>query len=174
MIDSSFCYHELKTKSVRATNIFHEEFNSLKWLPYHSFEVSPLSRSVIENEPALRSLDKEFKIDQLGFLRINSNRCYKWHVDGNRGVAINMLVTPSVHSYCLFGDKNLLQNIQGFQTDILELKYSPDTFYVFNTQWPHTVLNFEAPRYLLSIEFVRDKNSLTYNEVKEWVISNNL
>ena len=174
MIDPSFCYHELKTKSVSTTNMFHTKFNSLNWLPYFSWTTSPLPRSVIESEPVLQTLDKEFKIAQLGFLKIKDNRCYKWHVDGNRGVAINMLITPNVHSHCLFGDKNLLQNHQGFQTDVIELKYSPDTFYVFNTQWPHSVITFDEPRYLFSVEFARDKNSLTYNEVKEWVVSNNL
>jgi hypothetical protein len=49
--------------------------------------------------------------------------------------------------------------------NIDELKYKPITYYVFNTQNNHTVYNFEMTRYLLSIEFLKGKDELTFKQL---------
>jgi hypothetical protein len=41
-----------------------------------------------------------------------------------------------------------------------ELKYNKNTFYLFNSQYLHQVINFSEPRYLFTIEFAQDRNSL--------------
>jgi hypothetical protein len=46
-----------------------------------------------------------------------------------------------------------------------ELQYQPDTYYVFNTQVNHMVLNFERPRLLLTIEFGEDKDALSFDDL---------
>jgi hypothetical protein len=171
MINPTSCYYELKTKAVNVSDMFNTYFNSLRWLPYYSFDASPLPLTAMNDEPILKLLHKEFEIVQMGFLKIDSNRCYNWHTDYSRGVALNMLVTPNVHSYCLFGEP-VADNRH--QTEFVKLEYKPDTFYVFNTQWSHSVLNFEEPRYLFSVEFAKDKSLLTYEDVKDWAVKNNL
>jgi hypothetical protein len=47
----------------------------------------------------------------------------------------------------------------------IELKYKPQTYYIFNTQVAHTVYNFKEPRYLLSVDFEEDRTKLTYNQL---------
>jgi len=47
------------------------------------------------------------------------------------------------------------------------LKYEPETYYVFNTQVPHMVLNTTKPRYLFSVEFLEKDRGLTFNELCE-------
>jgi hypothetical protein len=71
-----------------------------------------------------------------------------------------MLLTPNTRSFCAFGvDPNELV------FKIEELKYKPNTYYLFNTQSPHTVYNFEATRYLLSVEFVKDRDQLSFEDL---------
>jgi hypothetical protein len=47
----------------------------------------------------------------------------------------------------------------------LELKYQPKTFYVFNNQVPHMVINYAQTRYLMSVEFQANKHKLTYEQL---------
>jgi hypothetical protein len=53
----------------------------------------------------------------------------------------------------------------GFVFDVEELKYEPDSYYVFNTQIPHMVLNTTQPRYLFSLEFLEEDRGLTFDEL---------
>ena len=39
------------------------------------------------------------------------------------------------------------------------------TYYLFNTQVEHTVYNFETTRYLLSIEFAKEKHELFFEDI---------
>jgi phage anti-repressor protein len=55
---------------------------------------------------------------------------------------------------------------------IEELSYKPQTYYLFNTQVTHTVYNFETTRYLLSIEFAKNKEQLSYEELLKEVMAN--
>ena len=48
---------------------------------------------------------------------------------------------------------------------IEELPYKLNTYYIFNTQVEHTVYNFETTRYLLSIEFAKEKHELKYEDI---------
>jgi hypothetical protein len=63
-------------------------------------------------------------------------------------------------SHCVFTpDKDVVVG------EFIELQYQPDTYYIFNTQINHMVLNFEEPRLLLTIEFGEDKNLLSYDDL---------
>jgi hypothetical protein len=71
-----------------------------------------------------------------------------------------LLTPPTQRQACLFkvdSDQNV------FKID--ELKYKPSTYYLFNTQVPHTVYNFETTRYLMSIEFAKDKDELSFENL---------
>jgi hypothetical protein len=90
-----------------------------------------------------------------GVLRMEPNTCYNWHVDTDRKVGLNMLLSDDGDSRCLF-----LDGEPGVVFKTQELQYEPDTYYVFKTQVPHTVLNTEDPRYLFSLEFLEEENKL--------------
>ena len=95
----------------------------------------------------------------VGVVKLEPNVCYDWHVDTRRGVGINMLLTPEVRSSCLFAKGD------GVQFGVEELVYEPNTFYLFNTQVKHMVLNYEKPRYLLTVEFELDKDQLSFEDL---------
>ena len=97
------------------------------------------------------------------------NRSYLWHVDEKRGLSINMLLSFDHVSHSVFGDFGNRPTKE--QVQITELKYKKDTFYIFNTQRPHTVFNFEQSRYLFTVEFVKPKTELVYNQVRDFALS---
>jgi hypothetical protein len=95
-----------------------------------------------------------------GILKLNPYICYDWHKDTRRGVGINMLLTPHSRSFCVFGSD---RDEEVFKIE--ELPYKPMTYYLFNTQVEHTVYNFETTRYLLSIEFAKEKHELSFEDI---------
>ena len=56
------------------------------------------------------------------------------------------------------------------QHNVIELQYYPGTRFLLNNQKEHMVLNYDGVRMMLTIEFLEDKNELTYlqvlNEIK--------
>ena len=53
-----------------------------------------------------------------------------------------------------------------------ELIFEEKTFYLYNTDMPHSVINFEQTRYMFSLKF---KNAdLTYKELYDWCEENDL
>ena len=73
-----------------------------------------------------------------------------------------MLLSDDGDSRCLF-----LNDEPGVVFKTKELFYLPDTYYVFNTQVPHMVLNTAKPRYLFSVEFLEKDRGLTFDELCE-------
>lgn len=130
-----------------------------EWLPYYNFMALRVPDEILNQEPLLVELAKKRKF-QAGLLRMDPNTCYNWHVDTDRHVGLNMLVLDDGKSKCLFctGEFGVVMPIQ-------ELKYKEFTYYVFNTQIPHTVYNFSEPRYMFSLEFLDEDKGLTYDEL---------
>lgn len=87
------------------------------------------------------------------------NTCYNWHIDTERSVGINMLLSD-VNSKCLFSE-----NPNSVVSEFEELVYEPNTYYIFNTQKPHSVLNFEGDRYLFSVEFLGASKSIGFQNL---------
>jgi len=80
-------------------------------------------------------------------------------------VCINMLIQSPNTSYTFF------RHTKDVNHSIIELQYFPGTRYIFNNQKEHMVINYDGPRFVLTTEFLEDKNELTYtkllNEIKE-------
>ena len=72
-----------------------------------------------------------------------------------------MLLADDNKSRCLF----IEDEKPGLVFTTKELKYQPGTYYVFNTQKPHMVLNTTQPRYLFSLEFTDKDSGLTFDEL---------
>jgi hypothetical protein len=134
-------YKQLE-KSAISTELLDLATNTDTWFRHYNFDTLLVPQELLDKEPFFQSLPP-FKA---GILRLFPNTCYDWHTDDARGWTINMLLTTG-KSYCLFGSKDE----QAFP--FIELVYKPGFYYAFNTQVPHTVLNFEDTRYLLSIQF---------------------
>lgn len=157
MIDENKCYCKLGRSTV-IVPYFNEHKQSLTYEDYYGFKVSRLPLEVILTDPILQQVHKRHKIQHGAIIKIEPNRCYNWHQDAERGVSINLLLSHS-DSFVLFG--NTSQDSED-QIDIIRLDYDVGYFYKFNNQFMHSVINFNEPRYLFSLEFEQDKTFLTY------------
>jgi hypothetical protein len=162
MIDKNLCYLKLCGSSV-IQRYFQENKSELSFQPYYGFDVSTIPLDLALQEPLLASLHRKHQIMGAGIIRIDKDRCYKWHCDAVRGATINMLLSES-NSMVLFG--NMSKDSED-QYEVIRLDYEVGSFYAFNTQAMHTVINFDEPRYLFTIEFCEDKRQLSYNNLIE-------
>jgi hypothetical protein len=131
------------------------------WTQYYNFMAIPVPDEILWADPLLAALGNKLAF-HAGILRMEPNTCYNWHVDTDRKVGLNMLLSDDGESRCLF-----LDGEPGVVFKTHELDYQPDTYYVFNTQVPHMVLNTVKPRYLFSVEFLGDDRGLTFDELCE-------
>ena len=134
---------------------------------YFGFEAIPLDKEIIQKEPWLRDLNEQFSIDNIGILTMKPFNSYDWHMDGSRGVCVNMLLSHT-QSHCFFGEQRDYIN-----KNFCELEYSPKNFYIFNSQMPHCVFNFNSYRYIFSVEFTAHKDILSYEDVLTWIEKKN-
>ena len=125
----------------------------------------PLCLEILLEDTWIKELNNKFPIKIAGLMKIEPFSYYHWHTDLERGVGINMLLPFEGHSHCFFTPALRKNRINKFH----ELCYIPKSFYLFNTQKLHCVFNWEYPRYVFSLEFKRNKNDLTYEEVLKWV-----
>jgi len=149
-------HFSLPAKSLISKELLTHATETYNWVPYYSFLVTPVPEKILDRDPFLVKLSKKRKF-QSGILKMEPDTCYNWHVDTDRKVGLNMLLMGQ-DSQCLF-----LNGEPGLVFKTKELEYEADTYYVFNTQVPHMVLNGKGPRYLFSLEFV----DLTFNDLCE-------
>jgi len=161
------CYVTIGESTV-IQKYFEENQANLDFKMYFGFEAFSMPLDMILAEPILENVNKKFKIKAGGILKIEPFRCYNWHVDEYRGACINLLLTPQSKSLMLFG-----QESSGSldQLDFVELDYKPRTFYLFNNQIKHSVINFNDTRYLFTLEFEYDKSLLNFDKVLKSLFS---
>ena len=159
---TSDCFSEIKTKANELVPFLEFLISlDLPWKEHFGFEAFPVETCWIEREAALREIDKINPIKQLGLLKIPRKSFYNWHVDDFRQSCINLLVSKNHHSYSMFGKhKN-----NYYHDDIIELNYEPLTYYLFNNQEKHAVINLDnKDRYLFSLYF---KEETPYETLRE-------
>lgn len=140
------------------TSSFQQYFN------WASFEVP---QEIWKKETVLSELDKAFEIERAGVISIEKDSIYDWHKDDYRGVSVNMVLECD-HGHTLFKTRPSKYQVE----KIKELKYEPNTFYLFNTQIDHCVINFNKTRYVFSCEFKKKKDELNYMTVLDWIKNN--
>lgn len=151
-------FYEIPTQSTIADELLAFALGSGKWERYHNFDAVQVPFDLVFSDPVLHAIGMKHKM-AVGILRLDPYTTYDWHTDGKRGVCVNMLLND-VKSNCLFsmgGDEAT--------NAFLELKYRPKTYYLFNNQVPHMVINFAQSRYLMSVEFAEGKDELTYEQL---------
>lgn len=160
MIDKNMCYKHLCGSTV-IVSYFNTNKDHLSFEDYFGFKVSQIPLPIILQEPLLNSIHQSYKIKSGGIIRLDPNRCYRWHQDAVRGGSVNMLLYHK-ESFVLFG--NAVSDSDD-QFEIMRMEYEPNQFYLFNNQAMHTVVNFDSPRYMFTIEFELDKTKLSYDEL---------
>ena len=152
-------YYEISKKSTIANDLMDFAITPSEWVEHYNFDAKRIPPEIIFQDDFFIWLSHRYSF-VAGILKLDPYTCYDWHTDTRRGVGINMLLTPFDKSVCAFAP-----NKEGVVFEIEELKYKPSTYYIFNTQVPHTVYNFETTRYLMSVEFVKDKAELTFEDL---------
>jgi hypothetical protein len=152
-------YMPVPVGSTIANELLRYAVDSHNWKQYYNFRAVPVPGEILWEDPFLGNLAGK-RAFHAGILRIEPNSCYNWHVDTDRKVGLNMLLSDDGQSRCLFmdGDPGVV-----FKTH--ELEYKADTYYVFNTQVPHMVINTTKPRYMFSLEFLGQDRGLTFDEL---------
>ena len=147
-------------KSVEIYKLNPYSFNKVEG-GYYGWDGYVLPLDIMVKEPILKKLHDMYTIKIAGFITMEPFTTYDWHVDTNRGVSINMIMTPNANSICMFGSRGKYEE----QRKFIELKYNPQTFYAFNTSYLHQVINFDQPRVMFSLEFEKHKSQLTYEKL---------
>jgi len=185
MINPNDCYCEFSSKSEFIWDycqsiLTHKNIEKIKWPEYASWDFISISVEKLNQEPILKKINEKHKIKLIGILRTRPYSNYIWHKDLTRGLTINMLLSLDHDSHCLFGKgetavESKIYSSGGMElasNNIIyfnELEYKPKTFYLFNTQQLHTQYNFGKMRYLFTVEFLEDANSLSYEDVFGWM-----
>ena len=164
------CFSELKTKGKELIPYLEylTTFDKLPWQEHYGFNAIQIDNKWINKEPALKEVHKIHPIKQLGLLKIPKKSFYNWHVDDFRQSCINLLVSKELNSYSMFGehDGNYYHN------NIIQLSYKPNTYYLFNNQNNHCVLNLnETDRYLFSLYFYKE---IPYSVIKKNFMVNSI
>jgi len=124
---------------------------SQAWSEHFGFNAIELPMGLIAEDSALRAVHAVQPVARLGLLMVQASTFYKWHKDVFRQCCLNMLISEDHHSHTLFGEDLHNQNMK-----ITELKYIPNTLYLFNNQAEHCVVNLDGPRYLFSLYFQQE------------------
>ena len=151
-------FYEIPTRSTIAFKLLEFAMGSGSWTKYHNFDAIQVPFELAFSDPVLHKLGMQHKL-AVGILIQDPYTTYDWHVDGRRGVCVNMLLNEA-KSNCLFEVTRDEATRQ-----FVELKYAHKAYYVFNNQVPHMVTNFAQSRYLMSVEFAEGKDELTYEQL---------
>ena len=154
----SLPFYELPVRSVIADKLFNFATTTGEWKPYYNFYAVQVPFDLAFEDPVLYTLGMKHKL-AVGVIRLDPYTTYDWHIDTRRGVSINMLLN-NAKSNCLF-------SVSGTEAthNFVELKYRLGSYYLFNNQVPHMVINFSESRYMMSVEFEADKNELTFDQL---------
>jgi hypothetical protein len=149
-------YAQIPNKSVIAKELLGFALCAQNWQDYYNFQATQVPNEILTKDPFLLRLCHIHPF-MAGIVKLDPHVCYDWHIDTRRGVGVNMLLNFEGVSHCLFAKG------EGTQFKVEELVYAPNRYYLFNTQTSHTVINFNEPRYLFTLEFAEDKDQLSFD-----------
>ena len=127
------------------------------WQKHFGFDAIEVDSSWIQKDYALNCVNKLQPIKMLGVLKVPSNSFYNFHRDSYRLSTLNMLIKQK-EGYCYF-----IESRDDHYCDLVELVYEPKTYYLFNNQAIHGVINKSEPRYMFSLYF---ENEINYQELQ--------
>lgn len=120
---------------------------------YREWWTRPVPDKVVKKDPFMSFLRWDLE-SRFGIMRLAPQHAYKWHVDKKRSGTINMLIKHN-NSLSMFSPTLELSG------PICVVPYNIGGYFLFNTQEPHQVVNFNGFRYVLTTEILgehRDKN----------------
>jgi hypothetical protein len=140
--------------------------NSSPWVKYFNFDAKQVPQDILDQDPFLYWLSERYAY-KAGVLKMDPFTQYDWHIDDNRGVGVNLLLSNPRTSVCMYTN-----NKDALVKSVYPIGYIEGKYTVFNTQEPHSVTNFGDTRYLFSIEFGRKVGDLDYKSLRHDIIMN--
>ena len=134
------------------------------WIHKAAFDLVILPRYLITEEPLIELMNK-FQGTPVVF-RMQPWQFYRFHTDAARSCAINMLL-EGTDSNTYYGTATQDEEV----LDIVELKYSIDSYYLLNTHEKHCVINRDNVRYMFSLGF---PDGLDYKNVRDYCLERGL
>ena len=130
-----------------------------QWVPFMNV-ASNFYESVL-TDPFIKQLSIEFS-GSLRLYKVPAMHVYHWHRDAQVGCSLNM-VLEEYQSHTLFSN---VESESKYVDPVVELKYKPETWYIFNSQERHTVINLDTrDRVLFTLIMPRQT---TYQDVVAW------
>lgn len=165
------CYCEINGDASSVTEYFYNNFTASQLLtPFENFNVwksfcydSDSCDTIINGNQTLREINKILKISKCMIMSVSPNSFVNWHHDYPvKGPVLNLLLTPHHRSHSLF-----TYNIPDTY-NLIECLYKQNTFFLYNTDIIHSILNFEETRYVFSAIFEQgEAEELDWKTVKE-------
>lgn len=130
-----------------------------QWIPYMT--VASNFYENIHSDPFIKDIATKFN-GRLTLYKFPANQVYHWHKDASIGCSLNMVLEEyNSHSLFSYSDK-----ANKYVEPIVELKYKPETWYIFNSQERHTVINLDdKDRILFTLIMPKGTN---YHDVVNW------
>jgi hypothetical protein len=156
-------YYKLTLVDTFTDQLMNQATTRQDWFSSNGFDILKIDKSFFKDS-------KLFPVIELVnatplIFKMNPMTWYDWHTDSTRQCAINLLLT-GYNSHCFFGDRESRDLVH-----LTELTYSPNTYYLLNTQTKHAVLNLTETRYLLSIGV---NSPFSYREILKTCVDYNL
>lgn len=149
------CFKEIVVKSTIRKELLELCENGSDWVDpvIGTFFQKHPSKDLIFKDSFLKHICDNFVAEDTFNKCVNIFMLKPWthyllHKDLYRPSSINLLINDYSDSISYFQTSDLYNKMH---MDIKELKYEPDTFYLFNSKLPHAVTNKDNPRYMLSI-----------------------
>jgi hypothetical protein len=130
-----------------------------QWVPYQTIAMN-FDQS-LDSDPFIKNIGTTFN-GRLRLYKFPANYVYHWHRDNDIGCSLNM-VLDVYNSHTLFTHSNPKQV---YLEAIIELNYKPNTWYIFNSQEKHSVINLDdRARVLFTLIMPKE---VKYHDVVEW------
>ena len=114
-------------------------------------------QTMISRDPFLRKYHEILK-GRLNLFKFPPFTNYQWHCDGENSFNFNLILKDTKQSFVVFekNDQDPTVSHKNLK-EVIELKYQPLVWYVFNAQIPHTIFNLgEETRYILTYNVSKD------------------
>ena len=134
-----------------------------RWFEYFGFNTCSINFDLLMTDPFLKNLAEKHEFIA-GVLKMDEFSCYNWHIDTVRRVTINMLLEHTDSDSMFIEDPNALKSMYGV-FKVHKLTYKPSTYYAFNTQRSHKVLNRAGERYVFSVQFTGKSKHLGLDQL---------
>jgi hypothetical protein len=130
-----------------------------QWVPFMTIAMN--FNQSLDSDPFIKKVGTQFG-GKLKLYKFPANHVYHWHRDVSIGCSLNM-VLDIYNSHTLFTHANPKQV---YVEPIIELNYKPNTWYIFNSQEKHSVINLDGrERVLFTLIMPRE---VKYHDVVSW------